>query len=310
MLALTNNKPKKSNIKISELNLIKTIQIHKQSVNKLIIIEDKRLATCSLDKKIRIFNLKTYECEIVINSHKDCVLDITLTEKGYILSSSNDCTMKLFEIKNNHYQCLKTLRGHENSISKAIQLSNNRFCSCSSDQTIRIWESNQPYECIKKITENTISVYSIIESKNKKYIIYTNDDKVLRFLDNKEYYLVKEIKNIDCSINNSLVEIFENILIVTGKRIINIINISVLQVQSTIIFPKYVNYIDSIIYFYENYICSANKMLIQFEPIQLKTIDFKKKVHKDCVYNLISYENKIFTCSYDRKVNIWGWNNN
>ena len=56
------------------------------------------------------------------------------------MSCSADLTIKIWDTQND-YICIKTLYGHDHSISSCVFLPNNDFImSASRDKTIKIWE--------------------------------------------------------------------------------------------------------------------------------------------------------------------------
>ena len=123
-----------------EINIeqVKTITGHTGNVSSLLHLKDGRVASCSWDNTIRIYDPSNdYHCDQVIERHNYGIKSICQLEDGTIVSCSNDRTIMIgdYIIKN----------AHDNWILKVITLPNNRIASCSYDKTIKIWKSNPPY---------------------------------------------------------------------------------------------------------------------------------------------------------------------
>mgnify|MGYP003534075565 CR=1 FL=1 len=67
--------------------------------------------------KLVIFNVLWKDIQVIINIKIDPVNCVNYDHAGkYLVSSSSDLTIKLWDL-NNDYQCCKTLYGHEHNIS-------------------------------------------------------------------------------------------------------------------------------------------------------------------------------------------------
>lgn len=65
--------------------------------------------------------------------------------RGDVVSCSSDLTVKIWDT-NNDWKNVKTLYGHDHSISSAKFLPNDDFIvSASRDRTIRVWEVSSGY---------------------------------------------------------------------------------------------------------------------------------------------------------------------
>ena len=107
-------------------------------MNSLLRLKDGKIASCSYDKTIRIFDPSNdYQCAQVLNRHSDYIYSICQLGDGTIVSCSLDRTIMF----NN--DTIK--KAHNDIIYKVITLSNNRIASCSADKTIKILKSNPPY---------------------------------------------------------------------------------------------------------------------------------------------------------------------
>ena len=116
---------------------VKTITGHTDSVNSLLHLKDGRVASCSHDNTIRIYDPSNdYHCDQVIKRHNYYIYSICQLDDGTIVSCSYQTIMiGDYTIKN----------AHDDWIYQVITLPNNRIASCSYDKTIKIWKSNPPY---------------------------------------------------------------------------------------------------------------------------------------------------------------------
>ena len=62
-------------------------------------------------------------------------------------------------------ECMKTLSGHSSYVYSVFQLSNGHVCSCSADNTIKIWNIDAG-ECIKTLSGHNSTVCSLIQLSN------------------------------------------------------------------------------------------------------------------------------------------------
>ena len=69
-----------------------------------LILKDKRIATCSPNGEIIIFN-KNFEKELTITGHKEKVIYLYQTDDGKLISCSSDLTIKVWILFNKTYNC-------------------------------------------------------------------------------------------------------------------------------------------------------------------------------------------------------------
>ena len=86
---------------------------------------------------IRIFNQNELNPKMSIEEHTGAIYSMYLTKKNNncFLTSSTDKLIKKILISDNftNYTVLATLKGHNSSVYKAIELNNNQILSCSDD---------------------------------------------------------------------------------------------------------------------------------------------------------------------------------
>ncbi|CEQ39856.1 SPOSA6832_01413, partial [Sporobolomyces salmonicolor] len=116
------------------------------------------VVSASEDASLKVYDWETGDFERTVKGHTKAVQDVDFDSKGnFLVSCSSDLTLKLWDT-NNDWKNVKTLYGHDHSISSARFLPNDDFIvkwvrsvlpssdgrqlvSCSVDQTSRIWDA-------------------------------------------------------------------------------------------------------------------------------------------------------------------------
>ena len=295
-----------------KVKLKTVINEHTNSVTSLCVLSDGRLASCSSDKSIKVYNKETYECELTIKGHTEGVVYISLLANGYLASSSLK-EIKIWEITKDTYQCIQTLAGHGGWVKKVIQLKDNRIASCSNDKTIKIWKYNSMYECIKTLKEHTNAVFSIIELKNKKSFVSGGGDKTLRFWNNETYECEKVIEGVWCCNSKSLIEIESGRLVVGGSsgKVITIVNSNNYTVEKQIE-ESSLAFVYSLIELDDGTVLLGCKngenegSLVNVDIKNGKVLKIKDDAHSRYIFGLLKInKNIIITCSQDHSIKIW-----
>ena len=152
-------------VQYEKISCIKTIEDNCDYVHSLILLNDNRIASCSRDKTIRIYNpCNEYHCDKVLHRHSDWIYSICQLEDGTLVSCSKDKSMWIGDCQISN--------AHSDKINKVVSLSNNRIASCSWDHTIKIWNSEPPFDYIPLtiLNEHTQGVLSILYIKEKAII--------------------------------------------------------------------------------------------------------------------------------------------
>ena len=210
-------------------------------------------------------------------------------------------------ITQSSYQCDYTIEeAHSDYIWKVIPLRNNRIASCSWDRTIKIWNSNYPYNLISTIKGHTSYVDSIIKLKDKDILISGSLDKTLRKWNLLTYQCISIIKNVDCAYSNSLLEIDNNRIIVGGKNVITIVNISNDIIEYQIRNDK-LNYVYSFVQLRDgNILCGCKHGLIFLYDIKLNTLSFRQeRIHNEAVFCLLNINKNQFTSGSNNEIKVW-----
>ena len=89
-------KQKSKKINLNAFKNTKIIKGHTKSVNSLLLLKDNRIASCSSDKTLRIFNpSKNYICDELLERHRDNVTSPCQLDDGTIVSTSKDRSIKI-----------------------------------------------------------------------------------------------------------------------------------------------------------------------------------------------------------------------
>lgn len=192
----------------SKLQIIKDIET-KSGINSLCFLKDGRLISGDVNGNMEIYRLKTYEPYITIrNSNFIGVLrngNIATSDFANIFgnaSSDFDANIKIYEIGENDYKLIHTLKGHTNAVNKLIELEDGKLVSCSNDKTIKIWDDTNNYESVQTLLDNTESVISVIEMNN--YFVSVSSKSSLNIWEKLTYECKGKIEGNDSLTSNNV----------------------------------------------------------------------------------------------------------
>jgi len=120
-----------------ESALARMLHGHIHSVNTLALLPDGRLISGSLDKTIKLWDLKSQTCVATLTGHGKSVEALALLPDGRLVSGSKDNTIKLWDLKSQ--VCVATLSGHSDGVTALVPLPDGRLISSSLDNTIKLW---------------------------------------------------------------------------------------------------------------------------------------------------------------------------
>lgn len=182
------NSTKKDVLTKPGLKLTKTYKGAKDSINSVSLhITEPVFAIGSDDSTIRIYDYELQDQITVLKGHTHSVNSVSWTMHT-LVSGSTDMSIKLWKSANKtnpfdfaDYYCVKTLIGHEHSISTIYNIPDTDFVvSCSRDKTIKIWDRTSGY--CRKTVSNIHSEWIRCCDANKKHLLSSgNDMKVFVF---------------------------------------------------------------------------------------------------------------------------------
>ena len=288
-------------ITIEEVKCVKTITDHTSSVFSLLLLKDKRIASCSEDKTIRIYEPSNdYHCVQVIERHTKGITSICEVDDGTIVSCSWDHSIMLGDYTINN--------AHDDWIYKVITLPNNRIASSSEDKTIKIWKSNIPYSDtpIKVLEGHDTGVISIVYIKEKDIVISASSNGKLCLWNMSTYKSVKVIEGVECSSTNALYQIDKDRVIVGGMSSFCIVNIDKYAIEK-IIKDEQMIYVHCFLQLRDKTSilgeCCYYGLFCLYD---MKTKQYKIKNHKNTVNDfLLIDDNTFLSCSWDKTIDVW-----
>ena len=154
--------------KFENLTNTKTIQPHTSYISNIILLQNNKLATSSLDGYIKIYNKDTFEPEISIKENS-CVDWIEQIKDGTLISCPRDNTIRLYEIKDKSYNTINVLK-ESSSAWKMKELQSGKLISSMSNYDIKVWiKKNDTLEC-EFIIPNGGESYDILEIRKNEVV--------------------------------------------------------------------------------------------------------------------------------------------
>ena len=287
-------------VKIEDVKSIKTITGHTHYVNSLLHLKDGRVASCSWDNTIRIYDPSNdYHCDQVIKRHSEGILSICQLDDGTIVSCSFDRTIMIgdYTIKN----------AHDDWINKVITLPNNRIASCSWDKTIKIWKSNPPYSDtpIKVLREHSKGATSLLYIKERDVMI--SGSKTLHLWNMSTYQCDKVIEGVQCYFTNSLYQIDKDRVIVGGANSFSIVNIDKCIIEKRIDDESFKG-VNCFLKLRDNktILCGCEHGIFCFYDMKTEQYKITNDNHHRAITDLLLIDDNTFlSCSRDKTIKVW-----
>ena len=192
------------------LTEVKSIEVHEDSISKILLLPDNRIATCSTDTTIKILDPSNdFHCDITLKGHTDWVTSICLLANGNIVSSALDGTFKFWSITKDSYKCLFTISTGNTEIcaDKIISLPNNRFAAAMEEEcSIRVYKTDEPFSetPIATMTGHKDYIPSIGYVKERDVIVSASQDETCRVWNCDTYQCINVIKGFYTGASNSV----------------------------------------------------------------------------------------------------------
>ena len=122
----------------------------------------KKLITTSFDNIIKVWDLNKPKCLKRLIGHTDTIITFEFSSNGYLISGSQDKTLKVWNIENGRESLLKTI------------------------------SFTQPINCLKSINQNTLVIGSYNLNDNSNILIYDlKNEKIIKSFHSHNEYVWK-----------------------------------------------------------------------------------------------------------------------
>ncbi|GJP80940.1 hypothetical protein CLOP_g11135 [Closterium sp. NIES-67] len=145
---------------------------HEQQVTGVTATAAGDIATCSVDKSIRVW--RDGHCQQQLSGHESSVLCLAAAANGLLFSGSGDCTIRCWEGSS----CIKSVRAHSDSVRGLALLPAVGLLSASHDGSVKLWDlSLQP---LLEMVGHTALVYSVAATAGGELIASGSEDATAR----------------------------------------------------------------------------------------------------------------------------------
>ncbi len=286
-------------------NLIKsqTLDNHKETVNQIILLKDGRIASSSDDKSILIYNKEMDKVELTINLD-DKVYNIMQSNDGYIFATLESGSISIIKLDSlNSYQLIESVKEHQDSVNKIIQIKDGRFISCSNDKTIKIWEFLNEKLILNKTLNEDNEINSIIEYKENEIISTPYGEGSIIFWDINESKK-KTSFSVECyGLWNNIQKINDHNVIIGGEKCIYLFknyDLKKIKINSGCYSICYLSN-GNILTGHHN----GNIKEWKFDGDELNYVGEKEGVHDDEINVICEIKNKFILTGALDKINIY-----
>ena len=283
-----------------DMKSIRVIREHACSVQSLLLLKDGKVASCSLDQTIKIYDpYFNYCCVKTLERHNDCINSICQLDDGTIVSCSKDHSIIIGDFTIEY--------AHGDEVFKIITLPNNRIAS-SSKYLIKIWNTKPPSIIpIKVLRGHDDTINSLLYIKEKDILISGSIDWILRLWNMSTYQCQTVIYRVECRSRNALYQIDGDRVIVGGNKKFYIVNIDKCVIEKIVkdtLFGK----VNCFLKLKDNktILCGCDEGKFCFYDMNTGKYNTPKKMHDRNVYDLLAIDdNKFLSCSWDKTIKLW-----
>jgi WD40 repeat protein len=290
--------------KIRQLKNSTILGRHEDWITSLISLTNNRIATASVDKNIKIWDVNKKLMIKSFQAHSTEVWCLALLSDGCMASGSMRRTIKIWDCEND-YLCKKTLIGHSCAVKSLLVLKNGNLVSASMDKQIKVWDFNNDFNCIATLGEHSHHVISLC-NLNDGYFASGSADKTVKIWDDT-YKYVNTIQ--DDHWVYGLLLLPQDYFAIASHKTIKIWkccnNYKETELVKTLC--GHDNFILSLILLDNEYILSgsADRTIkiwdIKYDYQCINTL----KGHKDHVKSLMVSDNRLISVANDRTIRLW-----
>ncbi|KAM3140114.1 hypothetical protein pb186bvf_007914 [Paramecium bursaria] len=136
----------------------------------------------------------------VLSGHDNVVRSIIRLHDDDFATGSRDKTIRIWSSQD--YRCKQIIREHCNWVQDLLKI-NDKFCSCSDDKSIKIYEKFEKWACVKTLLGHECYVMRVIFNEEHQTLISCSTDSTVRvwkqdlvLKHNNSVYSIASIGNI------------------------------------------------------------------------------------------------------------------
>ncbi|MEG4188954.1 WD40 repeat domain-containing protein, partial [Microcoleus sp. Pol17_C1] len=168
---------------VSEVRERNRLETHSDGVTSVSFSPDgKTLASASIDKTIKLWDVTTGKQIRTLQGHSDVVWSVSFSPDGKTLASaSDDKTIKLWDVTTGKQ--IRTLQGHSYRVtSVSFSPDGKTLASGSIDKTIKLWDVTTGKQ-IRTLQGHSDVVWSVSFSPDGKTLASASEDKTIKLWD-------------------------------------------------------------------------------------------------------------------------------
>lgn len=168
-------------------NCLAVVKKHTRWVKVVRFSNDSRfVASAGLDRKIFIWdtklmmNAKNVTYSRCIDAHTDTVLDMAVGRLGHLISTSRDCTVRIFDFQSGHEQhCIEL--GSSWCCSLSVSTDGEYFATGSFDNSVNIYKTKTG-EQIRNLRVFNLGTICVRFPRDLEYVVVGSTEGLLQQL--------------------------------------------------------------------------------------------------------------------------------
>jgi WD40 repeat protein len=151
-----------------------------------------KLATCSADKFVKVFEIPTGKFIKQFEGHTHHVMDVGWKPDGKLLASAGaENTVKVWDYEKGEQ--VRTIQAHGKQVTRLIFIGQKpEFATCSGDQTVRFWNVDSGGNS-RNFSGNNDYLYAVAVSSDGSIVVAGGEEGIVRLYNGNNGQLVKSL---------------------------------------------------------------------------------------------------------------------
>ena len=282
-----------------------------ERITSLLLLSDNTIA-CGCNSGSILLYAKTTLVD-TLRGHTSKVWHLSQLTDGRLLSSSQDCTIKLWQKSLHNFKCEATLTGHTCAVTKVIQIDDLSIASSSYDTTVRLWSLTPPYKNLSTLRSHKREVTSLLLLSDGRLVSNSLDPvNPLLFWDlHSGTTIGRKINGLGISgERNRMYQLDPSRIVLDNtshrgchiKDVVYVVNVTTYQIEQRIVLDD--EYIKTFCVWGEMlYVgCDGGK----FCKYDMKRNEYvKMQSHRGFISDILVDRQNVYTCSIKGEIKIW-----